>query len=63
MNINVTRSSMPPYEEYINEIKSLWNTHWLTNMGEKHNMLENKLKELLGVNCVSLFINCSISSP
>ena len=57
MNINVTRSSMPPYEEYINEIKSLWNTHWLTNMGEKHNMLENKLKELLGVNCVSLFTN------
>ena len=35
--IQVTYSSMPPIEEYINEIKDLWDTHWLTNMGVKHN--------------------------
>ena len=33
--ILVTRSSMPPLKEYINEISSLWESHWLTNMGEK----------------------------
>ena len=30
-NILVTRSSMPPFEEYIDEIKDIWDTHWLTN--------------------------------
>ena len=32
--IMVTRSSMPPMEEFIEEIKSIWETHWLTNMGK-----------------------------
>jgi len=31
--ILVTRSSMPNFEEYADEIKELWDTHWLTNMG------------------------------
>ena len=35
-NILVTRSSMPPFEEYIDEIKDIWDTHWLTNMGAKN---------------------------
>ena len=34
--ILVTRSSMPKMEEYIAEISALWDSHWLTNMGEKH---------------------------
>ena len=34
--ILVTRSSMPEYDEYIEEIKDLWDTHWLTNMGPKN---------------------------
>lgn len=37
--ILVTRSAMPPMEEYIEEIKKLWETHWLTNMGVKHKKL------------------------
>ena len=35
-NILVTRSSMPDFEEYVNEIKDIWQSHWLTNMGVKH---------------------------
>ena len=45
--ILVTQTSMPPYEEYIEEIKDIWESHWLTNMGPKHNMLESKLKDYL----------------
>ena len=41
--ILVTRSSMPEYEEYIEEIKDIWDSHWLTNMGAKHNELEKEL--------------------
>ena len=55
--IFVTRTSMPPYEEYINEIKDIWDSHWLTNMGPKHNLLESKLKDYLSVANISLFTN------
>lgn len=55
--INVTRSSMPDFEEYINEIKEIWETRWLTNMGTKHNMLENSLKDYLSVENISLMVN------
>ncbi|MDE6435428.1 MAG: DegT/DnrJ/EryC1/StrS family aminotransferase [Lachnospiraceae bacterium] len=55
--ILVTRSSMPPYEEYIEAIKPLWDTHWLTNMGEYHRQLESELKGYLGVPELSLMVN------
>lgn len=55
--ILVTKSSMPPMEEYIEEIKPIWDSHWLTNMGQKHEKLTEKLQEYLGVDCVSLFSN------
>ena len=57
MKINVTRSSMPDFEEYINEIKDLWESRWLTNMGVKHTELESKLCDYLSVGNVSLFTN------
>ena len=55
--INVTRSSMPSFEEYCEEIKNLWDTRWLTNMGEKHNRLESELCSYLDCKNVSLFTN------
>lgn len=55
--ILVTRSSMPEFEEYIEEIKDIWDSHWLTNMGSKHNALEQKLAEYMKVDNVSLFSN------
>lgn len=55
--ILVTRSSMPPIEEYVDEISSLWETHWLTNMGEKHQALEKALQNFLEVNNVTLYTN------
>ncbi len=57
MKINVTRSSMPPLDEYINEIAPLWESRWLTNMGAKHNELQDKLREYLSVPYISLFTN------
>ena len=55
--ILVTRSSMPPMEEYIEEIKEMWNSHWLTNMGPKHRGLQTKLEEYLGVEHIDLLTN------
>lgn len=55
--INVTRSSMPKLEEYIKEIAPLWESRWLTNMGAKHNELQDRLCRYLSVANVSLFTN------
>lgn len=56
-NILVTRSSMPTLDEYIDEIKDIWDTHWLTNMGAKHKELQKELLEYLGVDEIDLFTN------
>lgn len=55
--INVTRSSMPPFEEYCEEIKDIWESRWLTNNGVKHRELEAKLCEYLKVDNTTLFVN------
>lgn len=55
--INVTRSSMPTFEEYCAEIKELWDSHWLTNMGVKHKELQSKLEKYLDIPHVILYTN------
>ena len=55
--ILVTRSSMPSLEEYVEEIRSLWDTRWLTNSGSKHRELEQKLCDYLGVTNTALCVN------
>ncbi|GMR70969.1 DegT/DnrJ/EryC1/StrS family aminotransferase [Aerococcus viridans] len=55
--IQVTQSSMPDFEEYIEEIKDLWESKWLTNMGSKHKALESQLLEYLKVPNITLYTN------
>ena len=57
MPINVTRSSMPDYTEYCEEIKSIWESRWLTNMGPLHNKLKTQLRDYLKVENIELFVN------
>lgn len=52
---------MPDFEEYIGEIRELWDTHRLTNMGDKHKSLEVQLQEYLRSPNVSLFTNGHLS--
>lgn len=59
--INVTRSSMPPYEEYCNEIKTIWDTAHLTNMGALHKRLEAEVAEYLKTEHALLFNNGHIT--
>ena len=55
--IYVTKTFMPPFEEYVEEIRDLWDSSWITNMGAKHAELEEALKSVLGVPAVSLMSN------
>ena len=55
--IYVTRSSMPPLDEYVEEIRDLWDSRVLTNSGVKYQELAERLEEYLGVGNISMFCN------
>lgn len=55
--ITVTKSSMPDFIEYTNEIKKLWETRWLTNSGAEHKKLEKELLTYLCVPYISFYSN------
>lgn len=55
--IFVTKSSIPDISDYIKEIKSIFDSRWLTNMGTKHNELQDELKKYLGVRNIALTVN------
>ena len=57
MSIYVTRSSMPPIEDFIEEIKPIFESHILTNMGPVYKKLQAQLMTYLGVQELSLFVN------
>ena len=48
--ILVTRPSMPQFEEYVNEIKALWDSHWNVSSA-----IRKKFKEIF--RCVRFIIN------
>ena len=56
MEINVTRTSLAPFEEYCAQIRSLWDSRFVTNMGEQHQELERQLETFLE-GPVTLFSN------
>lgn len=55
--INVTRSSMPCFDEYCGEIRDLWDSVWLTNMGSKLQRLQAELTQYLGAENMDLLTN------
>ena len=55
--IFVTRSSMPSLSEYVEEISSIFDSHFLTNMGPKHDKLQAGLLSYLKTENISLFSN------
>ena len=48
---------MPPFKKYVRHLYDLWENRHLTNQGEKHDELQQKLATELGVSHVSLTAN------
>ena len=59
--ISITQPTLPDLLSFNAHLKDIWSSKWLTNMGSKHNELENKLKDVLKVPNVSLFNNGTIA--
>lgn len=59
--INVTKTFLPPIEEYEKYLKQIWQRDWLTNQGPLLQELESKLKEYLGAKNLHLVTNGTIA--
>ena len=59
--INVTKTFLPPIDEYFDKIKTIWESKWITNQGPLTGELESKLKEYLGVKNLLLVSNGTIA--
>ena len=58
--INVTKTFLPPLEEYQEQLQRIWQNQWLTNRGELVLELEGKLKEYLSVSNIIITNNGTI---
>ncbi|MBF4507151.1 DegT/DnrJ/EryC1/StrS family aminotransferase [Flavobacterium sp. JLP] len=58
--INVTKTFLPPMEEYNQFVQRAWNNEWLTNRGELVKELENKLKSFLSVSNIVITNNGTV---
>ena len=59
--ITVTSPLLPPLEEFVPYLQKIWDNKWLTNNGEMHQELEQRLAEYLGVEYISLFSNGTLA--
>lgn len=58
--INVTKTFLPPIEEYNKQLQRAWDNQWLTNRGELVLELEEKLKQYLTVSNIVITTNGTI---
>lgn len=54
--VNVTSPLMPQLDRYIEELKKIWDSRWMTNNGPEHIAFQCELEKLLG-NKVELYVN------
>lgn len=58
--INVTKTYLPPLENYIFQLERVWKNEWLTNRGELVKELETKLKSYLDIDNIIIMNNGTI---
>ena len=61
MTINVTKTFLPPLEEYVSYLERIWDTAWVTNNGPLVKELEHRLTKTLGVPYLQYVSNGTIA--
>lgn len=59
--VYITQPLLPDLADLQIEIQEIFESKWITNHGEKHNLLERELKKILKVRNVSIFNNGTIA--
>ena len=55
--VPVTQATLPPFDDFIAEIRVIWENHWLTNQGVLHEKFRKQLKRFLRAENVTLCVN------
>lgn len=58
--INVTKTFLPPIDEYTKQVQRAWDNQWITNRGELVLELEEKLKHYLAISNITVTNNGTI---
>jgi dTDP-4-amino-4,6-dideoxygalactose transaminase len=58
--IPVTKTFLPPIEEYNQWVKKVFDNQWLTNRGELVNLLEDRLKDYLNIDWITITNNGTV---
>ena len=59
--VNVTKSDLPPLEKYVEYLKKIWDSHWLTNDGELVQLLAKRLEDYLKIKNLVLMSNGTLT--
>jgi dTDP-4-amino-4,6-dideoxygalactose transaminase len=59
--IYITRPLLPDLSAFTEKLRDIWQSRWLTNSGEQHKLLEDRLRDFLRVPSLSLFNNGTIA--
>jgi len=59
--IFVTQPTLPPFNDFVESLKEIWKSKWITNDGSFHQEFEKILAEFLGVKYISLFSNGTLA--
>ena len=57
----VTQPTLPPFDDFVESLRQIWDNRILTNNGPFHQQLEKELAEYLGVKYISLFANGTLA--
>ncbi len=59
--IHITRPVLPDLNKVFKKLREIWESKWLTNMGDQHKALELKLLQYLKTKYLSLFCNGTLA--
>ncbi|MGZ7111922.1 MAG: DegT/DnrJ/EryC1/StrS family aminotransferase, partial [Halobacteriota archaeon] len=59
--INVTKTELPPLDEYAEYLKHIWQSGWITNDGELLRLLQQRLQEHLDVKHLIVVSNGTVA--
>lgn len=59
--INVTKTFLPPHEEYDSYVQKIWESGWLTNQGPLNRQLESGIADYLGLERLHFVSNGTVA--
>ncbi len=59
--VQVTQTHLPDFDRYVEQIRPMWTSKWITNNGDQHQQLERRLSSYLDAPHTSLLSNGTLA--